>query len=53
MGRYLVGPIIKNEEVFDDDDYINDEEGMYKKSLNPPKNMIEREPEREPDNSLK
>lgn len=37
----------------DDDDHIPDDNRAYsnKHSLNPPKTIIEREPEREPDNS--
>lgn len=44
----------EEESVFaDDDEPIADDDGMYsnRKHLNPPKNMIDREPEREPDYS--
>lgn len=37
--------------MLDDDEVVADDEQQFSKNKNPPKNMIEREPEREPDYS--
>ena len=49
----MINQAIRGEDdsVLDDDEVIADDEQFYQKIRNPPKNMIEREPEREPDYS--